>query len=60
MKKSQELQKPDRDEPSATMLSFAWISADYLARLKIRNRETRNIDMSKPINSLVGYLADRI
>ncbi|EEF46969.1 RNA-dependent RNA polymerase 6 [Ricinus communis] len=57
--KSMELQEPDA-AGCASMLSFAWIAADYLARIKIRCRGFDGVDTSKPVNSLVKYLADRI
>ncbi|XP_050216732.1 RNA-dependent RNA polymerase 6 [Mercurialis annua] len=56
---SLELQDPD-DGDSVAMLSFAWIAADYLARIKIRRRGSDGVDTAKPINSLVKYLCDRI
>lgn len=59
IKKSLELQGPEADD-SAAMLSFAWIAADYLARIKIKCRGIEGVDTSKPVNSLVKYLADRI
>ncbi|KAK9280400.1 hypothetical protein L1049_014089 [Liquidambar formosana] len=39
VKKSLELQKPD-GTGEKVMLSFAWITADYLARIKIRRKGT--------------------
>ncbi|KDP38635.1 hypothetical protein JCGZ_03988 [Jatropha curcas] len=59
IKKSLELQEPDA-AGNATILSFAWIAADYLARIKIKHRGTEGVDTAKPVNSLVKYLADRI
>ncbi|KAE8682689.1 hypothetical protein F3Y22_tig00111238pilonHSYRG00409 [Hibiscus syriacus] len=59
VKKTLEFQKSDGDE-GVVMLSFAWIAADYLARIKVKHRGTGNFDFGKPINSLVRYLADRI
>ncbi|KAF2292442.1 hypothetical protein GH714_022824 [Hevea brasiliensis] len=59
IKKSMELQEPDA-AANAAMLSFAWIAADYLARIKIRCRGIEGVDTAKPVNSLVKYLADRI
>jgi RNA-dependent RNA polymerase len=59
VKKSLELQDPD-GAGTSVMLSFAWIAADYLARIKIRHRETGNVDSAKPVNSLAKYLADRM
>ncbi|PKI75664.1 hypothetical protein CRG98_003924 [Punica granatum] len=61
VKKSLDLQEPEAEGGSPTvMLSFAWIAADYLARIKIRAREIQNVDLKKPVNSLAGYLADRV
>ncbi|XVE97429.1 hypothetical protein REPUB_Repub03eG0018700 [Reevesia pubescens] len=59
VKKTLELQRSDGAE-SVVMLSFAWIAADYLARIKVRHRGTENVDFAKPVNSLVRYLTDRI
>ncbi|XP_059658136.1 RNA-dependent RNA polymerase 6-like isoform X1 [Cornus florida] len=59
LKKSLELQELD-GAGETVRLSFAWITADYLARIKIRRREIGSIDCIKPIDSLVRYLADRI
>ncbi|TYJ32759.1 hypothetical protein E1A91_A05G057800v1 [Gossypium mustelinum] len=59
VQKKLEFQKPDGDE-GVVMLSFAWIAADYLARIKVRHQGTENLDFAKPVNSLVRYLADRI
>ncbi|XP_010254390.1 PREDICTED: RNA-dependent RNA polymerase 6-like [Nelumbo nucifera] len=48
------------DESNPAMLSFAWIPADYLVRIKIKHRDMENVDARKPINALANYLADRI
>ena len=65
VKKSLDLQKSvdllESDGPrDVVMLSFAWIAADYLARIKIRSGGSENVDSAKPINSLKRYLIDRI
>lgn len=60
VKKSLELQEPDDGPGNVVMLSFAWIAADYLARIKIKSQRMGNVDSAKPINSLVRYLSDRI
>lgn len=60
VKRSLELQNPDEVIGERVMLSFAWITADYLARIKIRRKGTGNVDSSKPINSLARFLIDRI
>lgn len=59
VKKSMDVQEPD-GAGDKVMLSFAWIAADYLARIKIRRCGIENVDSDKPINSLVRYLADRM
>lgn len=59
VKKSLDLRGPD-GPGDVLMLSFAWIAADYLARIKIKRRGVKNIDLNKPINALTRYLADRI
>jgi RNA-dependent RNA polymerase len=59
VKKSLELQDPD-ESSHAAMLSFAWIAADYLARIKIRSREMGSIDSAKPVDSLAKFLAQRL
>ncbi|KAI8569071.1 hypothetical protein RHMOL_Rhmol02G0249700 [Rhododendron molle] len=60
VKKSVEMHKVDGAGGETLMLSFCWIATDFLARIKIRSREVGNLDPTKPINSLVRYLADRI
>lgn len=59
VKKSLDMQEPGR-ESEMVNLSFAWIAADYLARIKIKRRGTGDGESCKPIDSLVRYLADRI
>lgn len=59
VKKSKELQEID-DPGKAVLLSFAWIAADYLARIKIRCRRMENDISNKPIDALGRYLAHRI
>ncbi|CAK9165331.1 unnamed protein product [Ilex paraguariensis] len=67
-KKSTELQEPDGDmaerlkagDVETVMLSFAWITVDYLSRIKIRCGGDGNADLTKPINAFVRYVADRI
>ncbi|XP_073054635.1 RNA-dependent RNA polymerase 6 [Primulina eburnea] len=59
VKKSKELQVVD-DTGKTVMLSFAWIAADYLARIKIKRRRTENDISSKPIDYLGRYLVDKI
>lgn len=62
VRKSLDSQEPD-DDPSGgetLMFSFSWIPVDYLARIKIRARGAANLDSTKPINSLVSYIAARI
>uniref|UniRef100_A0A3Q7IMC2 RNA-dependent RNA polymerase n=1 Tax=Solanum lycopersicum TaxID=4081 RepID=A0A3Q7IMC2_SOLLC len=54
-----ELQKTD-DVSNTVMLSFAWIAADYLARIKIRQRGMQQSDSTSRINSLGRYLVDKI
>ncbi|KAH7841023.1 hypothetical protein Vadar_024594 [Vaccinium darrowii] len=60
VKKSMDMQNIDGAGGETLMLSFCWIATDFLARIKIRSRELGNLDSTKPINSLVRYLADRI
>lgn len=59
VKKSLNMKEPDGDGEKI-ILSFAWIAADYLARIKIRQRRTGTVDSDKPKNSLAKYVADRI
>lgn len=59
VKKSLGLQEPDRDG-EAVNLSFPWIAADYLARIKIKRRGAGDGKSQKPNNSLGQYLADRM
>lgn len=59
VKKSKDLRVPDgNDYP--VRLSFAWIAADYLARIKVRHRGVKKVSICKPIDSLANYLADKI
>ncbi|KAL7159077.1 hypothetical protein ABFS83_01G004700 [Erythranthe nasuta] len=60
VKKSKDLQVVDDEVGKTVMLSFAWIAADYLARIKIRHRRMENAISMKPIDSLGRYLADKI
>ncbi|KFK40016.1 rna-dependent rna polymerase 6 [Arabis alpina] len=60
VKKSLELLDPDESSSHAVMLSFGWIAADYLARIKIRSREVGSIDSAKPVDSLAKYLSQRL
>lgn len=59
VKKSLELQGPDNEKQVDVILSFAWVPADYLARIKVKRageKGTRDA-MQKPINSLANHLA---
>ncbi|XP_043719156.1 RNA-dependent RNA polymerase 6-like isoform X2 [Telopea speciosissima] len=59
--KAQELKDPEVNGSTPAMLSFAWIPADYLARIKIKSRKDNlDVDTSKPIDALLSYIADRI
>lgn len=66
VQKSLELLVPDGDAGANTvMLSFGWIAADYLARIKIRMRNNSTgiencSNSGKPIDSFRKYVADRI
>ncbi|XP_021769354.1 RNA-dependent RNA polymerase 6-like [Chenopodium quinoa] len=59
VKKSMEVLGPDDEEQVNVILSFAWVPADYLARIKVRNGREKGIMVAteKPINSLANYLA---
>ncbi|KAD5317892.1 hypothetical protein E3N88_17838 [Mikania micrantha] len=59
VKKSLELQEPDRGCETVN-LSFAWIAADYLARIKIRCRGIGAGNSREPIHTFGRYIADRI
>ncbi|KAG6507451.1 probable RNA-dependent RNA polymerase SHL2 [Zingiber officinale] len=60
VKKSLELNEPDWELVPAR-LSFAWIAADYLVRIKIRcGDERRKLNSQRPIDSLASYLSERI
>ncbi|PWA42854.1 RNA-dependent RNA polymerase 6 [Artemisia annua] len=59
VKKALELQEPET-EGEMINLSFAWIAADYLARIKIRRTGAGYGKSQKPIDSLGRYLADRM
>ncbi|XP_010250107.2 PREDICTED: RNA-dependent RNA polymerase 6-like [Nelumbo nucifera] len=45
------------DDSMPPMLSFAWIPADYLVRIKIKHQNMEKVDIGKPINALASYLA---
>ncbi|MFS7909401.1 putative RNA-directed RNA polymerase [Helianthus anomalus] len=51
VKKSLEFQEPDR-EGEMVNLSFAWIAADYLARIKIKCRGAGPGKSSKPVDTV--------
>lgn len=56
-----ELRGPDDEGEGQVILSFAWIPADYLARIKVRHGGKGCRDsIHKPINSLAVYLAERM
>ncbi|XAR48954.1 RNA-directed RNA polymerase [Bertholletia excelsa] len=59
VKMSMDLQEPD-GAGEMLLLSFSWIAVDYLTRIKIKSLQTGNPDLTKPINSLARYLADRM
>ncbi|XP_076929017.1 RNA-dependent RNA polymerase 6-like [Bidens hawaiensis] len=59
VKKALKLQEPDQ-EGEMVNLSFAWIAADYLARIKIKRRGVGLGNSDKPIDTLGRYIADRI
>lgn len=59
VQKSRDMQESENIE-NMVMLSFAWIAADYLTRIKIRCRGVGDVNSSKPINSLGKYLVDRL
>lgn len=48
----------DNTEEQQLLLSFPWIAADYLARIKIRQTGIAKIDSGKPVSSLARYLAE--
>ncbi|RYQ94501.1 hypothetical protein Ahy_B08g089415 isoform B [Arachis hypogaea] len=66
VKKSLELQFKSREsqEPGSlgnvVMLSFPWIAVDYLARMKIRHRNSGNFDSTRPVDSLAKYLSESV
>lgn len=59
IEKSREIKEPDGDVVPAR-LSFAWIAADYVARIKIRSRESKKFDNRRPIDTLACYLSERM
>ncbi|KAI6680175.1 hypothetical protein NL676_034056 [Syzygium grande] len=60
VKKWVDLHEHDDGGTSALTLSFAWITADFPARIKIRKQNGRNLDSAKPINSLSKYIVDHV
>ncbi|KAJ0965027.1 hypothetical protein J5N97_026165 [Dioscorea zingiberensis] len=59
VKKSSEMEEPDGSIVPAR-LSFAWIAADYLVRIKVRFLERGRLDCKKPIDLLANYLTERL
>ncbi|XP_072981576.1 probable RNA-dependent RNA polymerase SHL2 [Typha angustifolia] len=59
LSKSREMREPDGITVPAR-LSFAWIAADYLVRLKVRHQEKGNFDCQRPIDALANYLSERL
>ncbi|XP_057865093.2 RNA-dependent RNA polymerase 6 [Cryptomeria japonica] len=53
-KTMEQLTEPD-DSPSAPLLSFAWISVDYLAQIKLRKLRP-DVDYSSAIRSFTTFL----
>ncbi|OAY64204.1 putative RNA-dependent RNA polymerase SHL2 [Ananas comosus] len=43
-----------------TRLSFAWIAADYLVRIKVRCQDKSKLNQQRPVDALAVYLSDRI
>lgn len=60
VKKCEDMREPDGDTKVPFRLSFPWIAADYLVRIKVRRRGVKKLDSCKPIDSLASYLADKI
>ncbi|MQM13921.1 hypothetical protein Taro_046848 [Colocasia esculenta] len=60
VKKALDLREPDADE-TPCRLSFAWIAADYLVRIKVKSRQAKGeLSDNKPIDALAMYLHDKI
>ncbi|XP_042505199.1 RNA-dependent RNA polymerase 6-like [Macadamia integrifolia] len=59
VKEARQLREPEAEKLSS-MLSFAWIPADYLVCIKIRRRGMKNVDAIKPIDTLAKYLVERM
>ncbi|KAM0932075.1 putative RNA-directed RNA polymerase [Dioscorea sansibarensis] len=59
VKKSSEIKEPDGNVIPAR-LSFAWIAADFLVRIKMKRQERRRVDCKKPIDHLADYLLERL
>jgi RNA-dependent RNA polymerase len=57
--KAKEMEEPEGEMGSAR-LSFAWIAADYLVRIKVRHSDRKNFDKKKPIDALAAYLVERL
>ncbi|KAI4380961.1 hypothetical protein MLD38_007086 [Melastoma candidum] len=63
VKKSADMLELDSGGNRTVMLSFAWIAADFIARVKIKKQGREHVDGgagTKPINMLRSYVADRI
>ncbi|XP_068642476.1 RNA-dependent RNA polymerase 6-like [Aristolochia californica] len=59
IKRSIDSKVPDGDNVPVR-LSFAWIAADYLVRIKVRTLDLKKVDNSRPINVLANYISERI
>uniref|UniRef100_A0A1D1ZGP2 RNA-dependent RNA polymerase n=2 Tax=Anthurium amnicola TaxID=1678845 RepID=A0A1D1ZGP2_9ARAE len=60
VRKALDLREPDGDDIPAR-LSFAWVPADYLIRIKVRSRRDKGeLDGNKPVDALASYIRDRV
>uniref|UniRef100_A0A7N0V2Y6 RNA-dependent RNA polymerase n=1 Tax=Kalanchoe fedtschenkoi TaxID=63787 RepID=A0A7N0V2Y6_KALFE len=58
VKRSLDRRGPSDSGEDQLPLSFAWIAADYLARIKIRHTGLAKVGSTKPVASLAKYLAE--
>ncbi|KAK1275905.1 RNA-dependent RNA polymerase 6 [Acorus gramineus] len=59
VKKLIEMREPD-GEGVPVLLSFAWITIDYIVRIKVRGRDMTKMNGGNPIDSLANYLSERL
>ncbi|XP_078177742.1 RNA-dependent RNA polymerase 6 [Carex rostrata] len=60
VEEAREMEEEPEGKVGSARLSFAWIAADYLVRIKVKHSNRKNYDKMKPIDALAAYLAERL